>query len=129
MSALSVRVAQVRADVVATLRAAGITAYGHNPEVYDLPCVFVGPGDPWLDYDQAVFGGVFVNTVAVVIVPAGDNERMASDLDLAVAGVLDVLDAADRDVMTVDTPGRVDLPTGTHLGAVIRLSPYEIHTT
>jgi hypothetical protein len=118
--------AAVRSTVNQELTAGGLTSYAHPEEVVDLPCAFVGPGDPYLEFDGAAFGACLVNTVVVVVAEAGDNQAQADQVDALILQALAALEAADRDVAGVDSPGRVALQGGSYLGAVIRLVPTEV---
>lgn len=119
--------ADVRSAVNLTLSAAGLASYAHPEEVTDLPCAFVGPGDPYLSGEGAAFGAWNVNIVVVVVAGPGDNQAQADQVDALLLQALAALEAADHAVASVDSPGRIALQGGSYLAAVIRLVPIEVH--
>ncbi len=119
--------AAMRKAVSGDLTANGLTSYPHPEEVVDLPCAFVGPGDPYLSGEGAGFGGWLASLVVVVVAGPGDNQAQADQVDALILQALAALESTGHDVATVDAPGRVALQGGSYLGAVLRLVPTEVH--
>ena len=90
------------------------------PERATPPMAWVAPGDPYISYEGATFGGEILRFEVVVVASGGVNETQADELDDLIASALDAL-AADDELFVVDVgqPGRIAIGTGKYLAAAI----------
>lgn len=90
------------------------------PERVTPPFVAIGPGDPYVEYEGAVFGGHRVRQFATCVVAPGTNDKQAEALDDLIELVINAIDAdVDFVVERVQQPGQVAINNQAHLGASI----------
>lgn len=122
---MSEQLAQLRTDLRDALDAAGLHAFTTVPEAWTPPGVFVGPDDPYLDFEGSTFGGVLVHHQLTVVTAAGTNDVQADALDDLVLQILRT-DLGEHQVSQVAQPGQIAINGQAHLGVAIRLTPVEI---
>lgn len=86
--------AQARKAIADQLRAAGLHAFDHVPEVITPPAVFVAPGEPYLtkETDRTLMRGEVLASFDVVLLgPAKVNAEVADQLDALIATALAAL--------------------------------------
>lgn len=68
---------------------AGFNAFTTTPQPATPPFAYVGPDEPYLDYETAGYGGAVIARFQVGYVAApGDNEVRAAEIDEAVIKIL-----------------------------------------
>lgn len=96
----------------------GTQVFAIIPERVVPPFVSIGPSDPYIDYEGAVFGGRIVHLTASCVVAPGTNDKQADALDdliVQVVGIVD--DSGDFVVERVEQPGQLAVNGQAHLGA------------
>lgn len=113
--------AQLRADVAATLTAAGITSIDYVAETIVPPVAIVMPSDPYVSDQDVPFGHINVNLSVLVIGGKGTNQAAAQQIDSLIAQAYTAL-TAEYDVTEVSSPGQVTLNGQAFLGVVLSIS-------
>jgi hypothetical protein len=113
------------------LKAAGLNAFTVAPNPITPPFAYVGPNEPYLDYEGAGFGCVIARFQVGYVTAPGVNEKRAEDVDDGLLTVLAALRENPEDphgffVEGVDRPGPISLPgaagTGGHIAAPINVA-------
>lgn len=119
MSALT----DVRDDLSTAITSAvgsGVAVFTTIPERVKAPFVAVAPGDPYIEYDGAAFGGKRVRLSATIVVAPGTNDKQAAALDDLILAVVDAIDATGEFIVErVFQPGQVAINNQAHLGASV----------
>ncbi|WP_372733609.1 hypothetical protein [Nocardioides sp.] len=124
---------EARTHLAGIIKDADIRAYTTVPE--DLlaldpdelegalyPMVYVAPGEPYLSFEGATFGGALVRCNVVVVAEPGATDDRADDLDTQLLAVIAAVDAdPDREwvVVKVEQPGQIEIRNQAHLAASV----------
>ena len=112
-------------QALATLLDGAITdtkAFSEFPEKVTPPFVAVGPGDPYVDFEGATFGGRNVRLIATFVTERGTNEVRAADLDEAIVTLVEKIEDDGSFMVTrVDQPGQLAINGQAHLGVPIHV--------
>lgn len=110
------------------LKAAGLHAFTVAPNPATPPFAYVGPNEPYLDYEGAGFGCVIARFQVGYVARPGVNEKTAEDADDGVLQILAALRENPDDphgfvVEGVDRPGQITLAgQGNHIAAPINVA-------
>lgn len=100
--------AEAREQIRTALDAAGLHAFKTKPDHATPPLVFVGPGDPYITYEGATFGGDLLHHQLVVVGDVGTNDFRADGLDDLIGRTLDVVDELEGFALQeVRQPGQI----------------------
>lgn len=123
---MSNALSDVRDRLKAVLEGVGLHAFAVVPPKVTPPFAYVAPGDPYVTYEGANFGGEIVTCNVGAVVAAGANDVTAEGLDDAVLLILDaLLDSDDFTGLDVEV-GAITVNGQSYLGASIRVQT-EIH--
>lgn len=111
---------QLRLDLQAALKAARLNAFLTVPDKATPPMVYVAPGDPYLSFDGANFGGQIARHQIVAVARAGVNTAAAEAIDELALEVLDALSDLDDHLVTeVGQPGQITINGQQHLALAV----------
>lgn len=108
------------ADVLRAGLGDDVQVFATIPEVVTPPFVAIGPGDPYVEFEGAVFGGMRVRLAVSCIVAPGTNDLQAKALDELLLKVADLIDdTGDFVVEQVQQAGQLAVNNQAHLGATL----------
>lgn len=112
-----------RLELVAALRAAGLTAYGYTPPTVIPPAVYVEPGDPWLTPTRIGNPSAYALELQLVaVVQLIDHELAIAQLEQLIADAIAAIPDGIR-VAAVERPNVDDSGSqGETLTAALNLT-------
>jgi hypothetical protein len=97
-----------------------VQVFSELPERVTPPCIAVGPGDPYVEFEGATFGARRVRLAATFIGDVGTNDIRAGEIDEAVVAMVTAIDNSGEFMVTqVAQPGQIAINGQACLGVMV----------